>query len=170
MSYVDRDEVFEPVLRVLRGTLDFRGRARRTDGILYSILVSLIFTVLGFIVGSTLSLDFVVGVVGWLSIAIQLPLIAWFVRRMHDYGLTGWAALPFLAWMAINSRSIAFVGIDPHTLRQYFSFQVANDIVVIAFLGAIFWKPDEGANRFGPNPRFDTAGEPTKEESQSIQR
>jgi uncharacterized membrane protein YhaH (DUF805 family) len=156
MSYADSDEVFEPVLRILRGALDFRGRARRTDGILYTILVSLAETAVGFALGTILSPGDGFPAISWLGLVLRLPLIGWFVRRVHDYGYPGWVVLPFVAWMTIFSDSVApIMGIDLHELRHHLVFQVGSGLVAIAFLLAIFWKPNEGTNRFGPNPRFD---------------
>jgi uncharacterized membrane protein YhaH (DUF805 family) len=152
--YSDTNQLPESVKTILRDALVFRGRSRRTDGLTYffaaavlSVIVHVVFEELTDFGTSELPLTIA-------AVAVQFPLIAWFVRRVHDYGMTGWGVVPFVAWMVVSSRLVTFVGIDPDALRHNLAFEIANPIVAIAFICAIFWKPDEGTNRFGPNPRF----------------
>jgi uncharacterized membrane protein YhaH (DUF805 family) len=155
MSYADENQNLEPVLRVLRGTLDFKGRARRTDGIVYYILVTLFVVVLGFVLGPTFELEPAFSVTTTVGTILQLPLIAWLVRRVHDYGLSGLWLLPFGAWIMTRPPYAYLLGLNVSVVQQNVLYWVVGVAVVIAFYCALLWAPDDGPNRFGPNPRLD---------------
>ena len=159
MRYSETNQVLDPLLRVLRHTFDFKGRAQRIDGVLYYITASFVSAVAGLgVIASPLGFNDIELVSGVIGLLIQLPLVAWFVRRAHDYDLSGSWLLPFLLWMF--ARPVAQVaGFEPADLDGNLAVQLVGIAVVVAFLCAAFWKPSEGANRFGPNPRFDELDE-----------
>jgi uncharacterized membrane protein YhaH (DUF805 family) len=157
--YSDTNQLPESVKSILRDAFVFRGRARRTDGLTYYLAVLLLVMALG--VPTILFTDSDTIEEAWpvIGLAFQFPLIAWFVRRVHDYGMTGWAVVPFFVWTVIGSPLVTVVGADPVALHHNLAFRIANPVIAIAFICAIFWKPDEGSNRFGPNPRLDASAD-----------
>ena len=144
----NRNSAFKPLQRVLQGVFDFSGRSTRTDGVLYYILVVLLLTVLSFALNSPLMDAFgyraMSQVTGALALIILFPLIAWFVRRLHDQGKSGW----FILIVPISWSLDYF---DP----GFWAVSVAKVALVVIFLALIFWEPSCGPNRFGPDPRME---------------
>lgn len=82
-------------LKVLRQYADFEGRARRQEywmfvlfNILFAIAASVIDGVLGFAIGGSIGLVYVL-----YALFTLIPSIAVAVRRMHDIGKSGWMLL-----------------------------------------------------------------------------
>ena len=77
---------------------DFNGRARRKEFWMYNLFVMIGYFAL-YIVGiilasvSTTIGSIVLGLVGLAYLAILIPTIAVYVRRMHDVGKSGWFIL-----------------------------------------------------------------------------
>jgi len=106
---------------------NFEGRARRSEYwyfTLFSFLISIAFSVLTVILGSTIG--GIVSIISMIfSLAIFVPSIALGVRRLHDIGKPGWWFLIIL---------IPLIGI----------------IVLIVFFVT---DSQPGTNMYGPNPK-----------------
>ncbi|AOK90880.1 MULTISPECIES: DUF805 domain-containing protein [Paenibacillus] len=83
-------------LKVLQNYVGFQGRARRTEYwmfTLFNVIACLILYLVDLLLGLPLVLTLIY------SLAVLLPSLAVFVRRLHDTGKTGWwiliALVPF---------------------------------------------------------------------------
>jgi len=82
---------------------------------------------------------------------VWLPFPALAVRRFHDQNKSGWWSLPLiistvLSWLSAES-------LLSHPVR------IALGAFYTAALILLFWKPTDGTNRFGPDPRLDPEDE-----------
>jgi uncharacterized membrane protein YhaH (DUF805 family) len=76
-------------LKVLQNYATFNGRARRSEYwyfFLFNVIISVVLTFVGGIMGSTILSNIY-------SLAVLIPGIAVGVRRMHDVGKSGWFLL-----------------------------------------------------------------------------
>ena len=109
-------------LDVLKRYVDFNGRARRQEYWMF-VLFNFIFVVIANVI------DGVAGTYGIISLiyslAILLPALGVFVRRLHDTGRSGF-------WF--------FIGLIP----------LIGAIVLIIFL---VQDSEPGTNNYGPNPK-----------------
>ena len=125
-------------VEVIRRYSDFRGRARRTEYWMFTLVSVLVSVVLAFV---DAVLDLEVGGFGLLGLfyglAVLLPSLAVGARRLHDTGRSGW-------WQLIQ--------IVP----------VIGFIVLVVFLAT---DGHQGANTHGPDPRAAPAEEHTAETS-----
>lgn len=106
----------------------FSGRARRAEYWQFFVAIILILVALSVLDGliGTFSIDAGVGLLsGLFGVAIILPSLALYVRRLHDVGWSGWWVLLFL---------VPFVS-----------------TVMFFVLG--FKDSEVGDNRFGPSPK-----------------
>ncbi len=107
----------EAVQSCFRQYVGFSGRARRSEYwwfFLFTILVSIVTSVLDSILG-TRSEDTNVGVIGTIaSLALLLPSIAVAIRRLHDTSRSGWwiliGLIPIVGWIIL----IVFYCQDSH--------------------------------------------------------
>lgn len=109
-------------LKVLKNYVGFSGRARRTEFWMF-MLFNFIAAVIVGILDNVLGLSSVLA--GLYSLAILLPTIALWIRRLHDTGKSG-------AWVLL--ALIPAVG--------------AIVLLVFACLDS-----DPAANQYGPNPK-----------------
>ena len=83
-------EQFNWYLKCLKQSYaDFKGRARRSElwyFILFNFVIGLVLGVLGAIIGTNLFGEIY-------SLAVLVPTVAVWVRRMHDIGKSGWWVL-----------------------------------------------------------------------------
>jgi len=107
---------------------DFEGRARRSEYwffVLFSyisiIVVSVVFGILGSMVSEVVGMIGLVGVM----LALFVPQLAVYVRRLHDTGKSGW-------WILF--------GLVP----------LVGSIVLLVFLCT---DSTPGSNQYGPNPK-----------------
>lgn len=107
----------EAVQSCFRQYVGFSGRARRSEYwwfFLFTVLVSIVTSVLDSILG-TMSEDTNVGVIGSIaSLALLLPSIAVAIRRLHDTSRSGWwiliGLIPIIGWIIL----IVFYCQDSH--------------------------------------------------------
>jgi uncharacterized membrane protein YhaH (DUF805 family) len=107
----------EAVQSCFRQYVGFSGRARRSEYwwfFLFTVLVSIVTSVLDSILG-TMSEDTNVGVIGSIaSLALLLPSIAVAIRRLHDTSRSGWwiliGLIPIVGWIIL----IVFYCQDSH--------------------------------------------------------
>lgn len=142
---------FQAAVRVLRSTLDFGGRSRRSDGAIYVFivwLVGMLMAIIARIIPSMLELGFASQAPFWRDWPVWLvvfaPLIAWAVRRAHDAGGSGLYCLPLFGMIA--ARWLDLPDLVDSVLGGFIIIQI-----IILFIAS----PDAGPNRFGPNPRQD---------------
>ena len=146
------EEVPGGLKRVVLGTFDVRGRARRLDGVVYYLATSVIGWLLAtLIVAASMDTRTMLIAVPATILLCQVPLPAWAIRRAHDYGVTGLVFVPLIAAAIILAAAGELVGFGAR------GQSVANILVTIGFLCALLWNPNEGANRFGANPRVKPA-------------
>ncbi len=107
----------EAVQSCFRQYVGFSGRARRSEYwwfFLFTVLVSMVASVLDSIFG-TMSDTTNVGVIGTIaSLALLLPSIAVAIRRLHDTSRSGWwiliGLIPIVGWIIL----IVFYCQDSH--------------------------------------------------------
>ena len=98
----------EAVQTCLQQYVGFSGRARRSEYwwfFLFTILVSIVASVLDSMLG-TMSDDTNVGLIGTIaSLALLLPSIAVAIRRLHDTSRSGWwiliGLIPIVGWIIL---------------------------------------------------------------------
>ena len=119
---------------VLKKYTVFSGRARRKEFWMFFLFSTIISVILA-VVDQFMGWQFEMGgdIIGFLStlyyLAVVVPYLAVIVRRLHDTGRTGW-------WMLI--AFIPFVGV----------------LILLVFL---ILQGTRGDNRFGPDPKAETA-------------
>lgn len=139
-----------------RRYFDFKGRSRRMEYWMFTLLNVIIAVVLMLIVfggsglaeigaGGESDAEVFAGLFGGLGIlfllwflAVLIPSIAVTVRRLHDRNMSGWWYLGFIV-----GGAIPYVGV----------------IVSIAMLVIMFLPGTEGPNRFGPDPKNPTSAD-----------
>jgi uncharacterized membrane protein YhaH (DUF805 family) len=150
---------------VVRRSGDYRGRARRTDLLAYWVV-----TLLG-----TVVLWLLVGLVGILAPGVPggervplsiyqtivcIPLVALWVRRLHDQGRTGlWLllALPAIAVGIVRQYGLATWDFDLIFAPSFRAAELGAFLLGLPPIVLLFLDGEEGPNRYGPNPRYDTA-------------
>jgi uncharacterized membrane protein YhaH (DUF805 family) len=139
---------------------DFSGRSRRSDLAFFYLLTGLLTALIDW---GGVALGF--GYHWWVSLAFMLALLcpwaALAVRRLHDSGRSGWWLLLALPVLALNLWDAWRRTGDPFALPAKLSLpaiaMIPLALTLLAFLVLLFWDDEEGANRYGPNPR---SGEP----------
>ncbi len=109
-------------LQVLKKYAVFSGRARRKEYWMFVLFNTIIVFVLGFVEGLFGGPGIIANIY---SLAVLIPSIAVFVRRLHDTGRSGW-------WF--------FIGFVP----------LVGAIVLLVFMVK---DSDPGDNQYGPNPK-----------------
>ncbi|MBX7531793.1 DUF805 domain-containing protein [Qipengyuania sp. 1XM1-15A] len=150
--------------KTVSGLFRFHGRSTRTEVWTYALIGGLLASFLqgafelalgeeGYpepTVGSTLT-----------TIAYLLPYPALMARRLHDMGKSGWYALlllPLFTFLALSEGgSPEIVGVDK-VLSGWWVTLLGVIGILLSFV-PYFVPPDEGDNRFGPNPRLGRLGE-----------
>ena len=143
---------------------DFRGRARRGDIVTFFVaLMGLAFVLV--LAGVGLSVPIESERIGGLifNIVVLFPMVALFVRRLHDQGRSG-------RWLIIGIPGLAFNFVDLSlqiVLKEdyfaaehqsgYRAFLIITGMSTLALMVMMFLPEQEGPNRFGPDPR---CGEP----------
>lgn len=123
--------------------VDFQGRSRRSEYWWVVLFNLIVFTVLGILLGvlggfnpetgEMGPLGFVfIGILGLYGLAIIIPSIALFVRRLHDINQTGWIYLGL-----IIASIIPFIGL-----------LASIAMIVIACIPGT-----AGPNKYGPDPK-----------------
>ena len=161
----------ETALRPLRHYADFRGRATRSELVAFYVLIS----ALAYL---TAMLAPVLG--PWseriaselVRFALLCPILALFVRRLHDQGRTGWWSLLLLPAAAAGAWQFYRSGFSLDPIAQLAqplptAVQAIVMLCILALLVLLMWKDETAANRHGPNPRYD---EPAGPQSSHIAR
>ena len=102
------------------------GRKEYWYFLLFNTLITIVLGIIDGVIGS-FSLEAGIGLLGGLyGLAILIPCIAVFVRRLHDIGKSGW-------WW--------FIGLVP----------IVGAIVLLLFMVR---DSQQGENQYGPNPKL----------------
>ena len=119
-------------LEVLRKYAVFRGRARRTEFWMFTLVNIAVSMLLAFADSSFgMTVSYGVGMLSSLyGLAVLIPSLAVAVRRLHDTGRSGW-------WWLVSL--VPFIG-----------------AVVLIIFAAQDSQP--GSNKYGPNPKGATQG------------
>jgi uncharacterized membrane protein YhaH (DUF805 family) len=130
----------------------FTGRSTRTELLGYLIVSGILATATNWIVialGAAGAVTFSVGIasVGLAYLIWWLPLPALAVRRLHDQGKSGWWAL-----LLVLPTAISWLG--GKALLGTSGLIIAEAIYLVGLV-LLFWKPTDGANLYGPDPRLD---------------
>lgn len=150
-------------LRPLRHFADFRGRSSRGELFFFGLL----FAVLG-IPAAAVDVVLPPGSSNWAVLGIALlllcPMLAMFVRRLHDVGWSGWwiilllPALGLGGWNRVQQLLHPLVYPPPRLPLPFFvELLVGGLAIAVAIL--LLWDDDPEANRYGPNPRNGPVGE-----------
>jgi uncharacterized membrane protein YhaH (DUF805 family) len=143
------DFTFGRMLLAYKRPLKFDGRSTRTELLGYLIISWVLTTIAfyGLLFTGPARETFVVeySVVRFI---LWLPMPALAVRRAHDIGRPWYWSLALLL-----PAFVAWVGRDAvDHIPGLLQISVVLNIVGLVIL---FWKPDEEANEFGPDPRLD---------------
>jgi uncharacterized membrane protein YhaH (DUF805 family) len=130
----------------------FTDRSTRTELLGYLIIA--------WFVGAVVERLFLVaGVAGFVKVDIDLLslnfayLIMWLpfpalaVRRFHDQDRSGW-------WAAAVIVPSILTWIGAYPLMDQ-TVRIVLGLIYLGGLALLFWKPTDGENRYGPDPRLD---------------
>ena len=130
----------------------FTGRSTRTELLGYLIVSWVLATATNWAVialGATgmISIDVGIASVSLAFLVWWLPLPALSVRRMHDQDKVGWWALllvlPTLISWLVGKEALGTTG------------RLVLQAIYLGGLVLLFWKPTDGPNRYGTDPRLD---------------
>jgi len=136
-------------------TFDFNGRSTRTELLcfwLFSIILQMIIGQLLMVLDIAQGTMFSSPALAALSLITFIPTPALVVRRFHDEDKTGWwglLLLPPTIWK-IWKGSTPSLEFDP--------IRILCALIGIGALVLLLWKPTEGPNHYGDDPRLDPAG------------
>ena len=145
----------------------FSGRMRRTKFILLTVLLAIIQVVFYMILfagaafslaANPNSLSALGPSFGFYLLFSILVLVMWFalmIKRLHDFGWSGWYSLVSLLPMVLTPFVFA-VQFDPAEGLESIHY-LPSMIGLGFFLVLAFAPPSPGSNRFGPDPRDPSA-------------
>ena len=148
----ENDFSFVRLFKAYGRLLNFTGRSTRTELLGYLISASLLSTIVSWAVIAIFAaqagnIDSKMAISSVISLAFLAPMPGLAVRRAHDIGLPGAIALvlivPWIATMAFGGQPAA------HPV-----WRLSLSIAYIAGLVMLFWTPQDGDNRYGPDPRL----------------
>jgi len=134
---------------------DPRGRSTRTDLLGFGFMLGFIGLLIGaasMLLGIGAETEMLIVRGG--GIVVSLLWILLFVRRLHDTGRSAaglLVALPAMINGAYEERAQLLH--DWTVVHRPWWLQALISASSLAFLILLLWKPDEGPNRYGPNPR-----------------
>lgn len=147
----------------LKRYAEFHGRSTRTELIAFYVLITITQLVARFAVNQLWGDDAKPWLEGVLGAIFLVPTLALFVRRLHDWGRSGW-------WLLIASPLVVagiwevIVRPRPFTLHidLHFPWWVSAPVMLcgVAVFILLLLDDDVDTNRYGPNPRGWPQGEP----------
>ena len=144
------DFTFRRMLLAYRRPFTFSGRSTRTELLGYLIISWVLSTVAAYGLMFTLpGPEIFLATISAFRLLLWLPMPALAVRRAHDIGRPWYWSLALL----LPTLLVFVVG------RQVFD-RLPGSILLLSLLNVLglvilFWKPTDGANRFGPDPRLE---------------
>lgn len=146
----------------LARAFDFAGRATRSE-VAHYVLATLLVTVpVSLVTGLALPYEVHLLIGNALAALLAIPVPALLARRLHDTGRSGswaWLAVPGFALWAGRTVLAATLGIEARLGfdRLAWLLDWVAILANLAILALIVLPPSPGANRFGPDPRGNTA-------------
>lgn len=132
----------EAVSLFFKRYVDFKGRSQRSEFwwvALFNLIVMGVLTVLAFALGGNFETGdinpigmLLFGIVGIYYLAILIPSVALFVRRLHDINQTGWI----------------YLGLVIASMIPVIGFIASIAMIVIACIPGT-----TGPNKYGPDPK-----------------
>jgi uncharacterized membrane protein YhaH (DUF805 family) len=118
---------------------DFNGRASRAVFWQYTLVYTVVFALLFWVLGLRL-------IANLLSLALLLPSLGVSVRRLHDIGKSGWLVLlPVIPWFLTAAFMFVFW---PLTIVSGLA-----GLICVGYLIYLYTQPGvAGSNEFGPAP------------------
>ena len=148
-------EAIASVRETILSTFVFTGRSRRLDFANYWLASLLLLAVVHYATGRLLAWENQILARAIADIVAAAPMIALFVRRLHDQGRTGWWALilpPLAAQNFYASLRVNFHAFDPQWPELgYWNLPLL--LFVLVFIAMLLVPGTAGANRYGPDPR-----------------
>lgn len=143
-------------LKVLKNYGVFNGRARRTEYwmfTLYSVILSLIFTLVDYIIGTNNIVSNQGLLSGLYSLFVFIPSIAVTVRRLHDINKSGWLIIIpiFLTFVFAFFSAISLSTGDNVSLILIGALILIG--VLVWFLILLCTDGTTGENKWGQNPK-----------------
>jgi uncharacterized membrane protein YhaH (DUF805 family) len=131
----------------------FDGRSTRTELLGYMIVSWFIAALIErvFIIGGIAfspELDFDLATINWIYLIFWLPFPALAVRRFHDQDKPGLWVLPL-----VLPTVLVWLGLEGLTAGKPIGYAIGAIYLVALVL--LVWKPTDGTNRYGPDPRLD---------------
>lgn len=143
----------------LKHTFDLKGRARRTEVILYIFLSQIAAMMLSALAGLILDDE----AAAWTRFAIQwlaiLPLLALSVRRLHDFGYSGYWTVLLLMVAGRNMGLDLAARVGGWEARAMIErpLSYVDWLLFLPFawlyIALLIVPGKKGANRYGPDPR-----------------
>ncbi|HTU10974.1 MAG TPA: DUF805 domain-containing protein [Allosphingosinicella sp.] len=147
----------------LKRYAEFGGRSTRTELLAFHVLTGLVAVAVG-------ALAKWLGQDAWrpwldagLVAIFLLPTLALFVRRLHDWGRSGW-------WLLVATPAALAVIWELTARPRPFTRSISLDLpwwmmvpallCLLALWALLLWDDDVDANRYGRNPRGWLSGEP----------
>jgi len=150
-------------LRPLRHFADFSGRSSRGELFYFFALIWVISLPL-----AALDLILPPHSSNWAGLGVFVllacPLLAMFVRRLHDVGWSGWWILFLLPAMGLGvwnevQRLLQPLVYPPPRFPLPLSVELLLAGLALAIALLLLREPNPQANRYGPNPRYGPVGE-----------
>jgi uncharacterized membrane protein YhaH (DUF805 family) len=148
------------LLRTIRGIGHYAGRSRRTEVIYYWIACALIGVVVDFALVSFAPFSATVWIDASLRLLFFIPMMALFVRRLHDQDRSGWWGLLLLTGFLLSvPQLLAAETADFHIMiaQKRSAAGLLLDVVWLAVLVLCILPGTPDTNRFGPDPRLEEA-------------
>lgn len=148
-------EAIASVRGTILSTFVFTGRSRRLDFANYWLASMLVAAALHLATDKLWAWESRILARSVVDIFFALPMIALFVRRLHDQGRTGWWALilpPLAAQNIYTMLRVNFHAFDPQWPALSY-WNLAFLLLAIAFVSMLLFPGTIGPNRYGPNPR-----------------
>jgi len=161
----------EAIKTCFRKYFTFSGRARRSEYwwfYLFTLLLGFAAGIIDAILGTGTEDLGVFGATA--SLVTLIPSLSAQVRRLHDVGRSGWwiggAIIAAVMFIIVLVGTFGVTGIDESSDNFTGAFGVAIIIFVIAFFIyaitiLVFMCQDsqQGANKYGPNPKYDSSAD-----------
>lgn len=160
MAYSDSKGPVATLLEAYTRPLTFSGRSTRTELLYFVIVAGVISSVVSVVVPFALqayapvnnSARFI-GILQWI---LFYPMFALTGRRLQDFGChAAWILAIFAPSLISFVIQGARIDVNQPMSWSVMALLGLSIVSTMLWLGALFWPGNEGANAYGPNPRFD---------------
>lgn len=154
MSYLDTRDMLDTIKGIYRRSFDFSGRSRRTDVIVFMFVPPLIAMAVFLPLHLLFSVHIPQPLDRLMQALLAVPMVALFVRRLHDQDRSGW-------WILLMPPTIIYSALRHWELTNNPRFYYtgwpplfwANGILVVLIMVLYLWPGTDGANGYGTDPR-----------------